>query len=90
MMTLFRRSPQTAWRRVQDEVLIVATQGNRLSVLNDTAARVWELLDHDVSSDDIATALSQEFDVDEATARRDVELLLAELLERNLVGKVDP
>ncbi len=89
-MTLFRRSSQTAWRRVQDEVLIVATQGNRLSVLNDTAARVWELLDHDASSAEIARTLSQEFEVDEETARADAERLLTELLERNLVSKIEP
>jgi hypothetical protein len=89
-MAHFQRNAQTAWRRVDNEMLIVGTQGNKLTILNDTAARVWELLDGSVSSSDLAKVLAAEFEVDAAAAEADVERLLNDLSERKLVARLDP
>jgi hypothetical protein len=88
-MAQFQRNPQTAWRRVENEVVIVATRGNKLTVLNDTAARVWELLDGGASSADIGEAIAREYEVEARVASADVDRLLADLLERQLVAKVE-
>lgn len=58
---------------------------NGLVALNETALYVWNQLDGARSPGDIAKGLTQEYDVDEETARRDVEELLAELIRIGVV-----
>ena len=89
-MANFRRNPQTAWRRIENEVVIVATRGNKLTVLNDTAARIWELIDDGASPADIAGRIASEYEVSAQVAQADVDRLLADLLERQLVAVLAP
>jgi len=84
-MGVVKRSDRTAWRRVENEVLIIASDSNSLTVLNETGARVWELLDGTRGRDELAQALSEEYLVDPPAARRDVDILLTELTSRGLV-----
>jgi len=51
-----------------------------LVVLNETALYIWNQLDGSRPVDDIAKSVTQEFDVDEETARRDAEELVTELV----------
>ena len=45
-------------------------------LLNSTSAFVWETLQQDISRDDLLAAMLEEFDIDEATAERDLDQLL--------------
>jgi Coenzyme PQQ synthesis protein D (PqqD) len=47
-----------------------------LIVLNETARCVWELLEQDRSLDELATAVTERFDVDYEQARADVRAFL--------------
>lgn len=81
---LFRPSPDIVCRRVGDESVLVPVRqnvGNLDSVytLSPVAARVWELLDGTRDAAAIAGTISDEYDVDAATAAQDVEELLAAL-----------
>lgn len=89
-MQRFRRNTETAWRRVESEMLIVATKGNKLTVLNDTGGRVWELLDEAGTIEAIAKEIAAEFQVDATSAQLDVSRLIADLEQRNLVIRVGP
>jgi methyltransferase-like protein len=62
---------------------------NALLALNETALHIWNQLDGSKSLADIAKSLTQEFDVDEETARRDTEELVAELVRIGVVEDVD-
>lgn len=84
-MAMLRRNDRTAWRRVENEVLIISSDSNTLTVLNDTGARVWELLDSPASVDALAVAIADEFEVDEPSARRDIESFVADLSKRRLI-----
>jgi len=61
---------------------------NALLALNETALHIWNQLDGSKSLADIAKSLAQEFDVDEETARRDTEELVAELVRIGVVEDV--
>ncbi|MBC7327390.1 PqqD family protein [bacterium] len=58
---------------------------NAVITLNETGAYLWELLEEERSAEELAIALSEEFDVDIAQARIDVENFLKELRETGLV-----
>lgn len=88
MSAMLRRSPTTAWKRLGDELLIVASDTNTLTVLNDTGARVWELLEQARSLDELVATIVEEFAVDEGAARRDVAQFVEALDRQQLVERV--
>ena len=67
-----------------DAVIISPDQG-MVRMLNPTATRIWHLADGVRSVDEIAAALTSEFDVDLAQARQAVTRLLTELSEKQLI-----
>ena len=67
-------------REIAGQTVVVPTMGdldlNMMITLNDTGAFLWERLQEDVSEDALVCALLQEYEVDEATAARDLDNLL--------------
>ncbi|QYJ07391.1 PqqD family protein [Qipengyuania flava] len=72
--------------RVDDEILIVDLDGGELLSLGGTGRAVWELIDGERSVTDIASALGEAYDAEQAVLTRDVEVLLAELEKAALVA----
>ena len=54
-------------------------------LLNVTATRIWQLADGSRSVEEIATTLTDEFDIDFQQAHQSVIRLLAELSEKKLI-----
>ncbi len=77
-------------RSVVDEYMVMPTGDNIAKfdgaiVLNEVSAFVFRQLENAVSRDDLLAAVLAEFDVDEQTAARDLETLLARFRELNLL-----
>lgn len=89
MSVTLKRSPTTAWKRLGSELLIVASDTNTLTVVNDTGARVWELIEQARTVDEIVAVIVDEFAVDEFAARADVERFLTSLERQRLVERVE-
>ena len=53
--------------------------------LNSTAAVVWENLNGENSPEDLANLISQEFEIDNKTAKSDVESLLKSFRDLQLI-----
>jgi hypothetical protein len=70
-------------RRLGDGTVLVHLPSNRIFELNDTGARIWELISE--GRDDVAAALSEEFSVDPAAATEAVDRLVAELRAEGLL-----
>lgn len=81
-----RTRPGLAERIIDGEALIVNAEGGEILVLNDVGAFIWTRLDgsHDVAS--LVADVLDEFDVDPAAARADVEAFLDSLSQRNALG----
>jgi hypothetical protein len=77
--------PDVVWRRVGEEAVLVNLKTNRIYSLNDTGARLWELLaaDHDLEAAE--AALIEEFDVEEGKLRNEVAAVLEELAREGLI-----
>jgi hypothetical protein len=56
-------------------------------VLNETAARVWALLENGGGVASIADVVASEYDVDPQSAAADVNTLLARLQEDHLITR---
>lgn len=75
-----------AWRRVDDEAIIVMPETSQASVLNQVAARIWELMDGKRTLGQIVGMIVLEYDVDAATAEKDARDFVNELTARGLIG----
>lgn len=72
------RSPRTAARVIAGKALIVVIDHKKLHTLSAVGTRIWELCDgRSVTA--IADAVVAEFEVDPATALRDVQRFVTEL-----------
>ncbi len=80
---IYRRDPEIVCRRVATEIILVPIRHNvrevGLYTLNEVAAFVWDRLDGTHTVDELAREVVDAFEVDERTAREDIEILLAKL-----------
>jgi len=82
---VFLPTKDAAFRRIDDEVVIVDIANNRLMTLNETGSAIWMMLDGKKVGD-IAAALVLAFGVDEAQSLKDTVSFLGELEKRGLIG----
>lgn len=67
------------------EGVLLQLESRQCFRLNRTGARIWQLLNQGVRSDDLSWALEREFEVDAEHARKSVLRLLSELAAANLI-----
>lgn len=84
----YQPSPNVVSTTLDEEAVLLDLDTRRYYSLNETGARIWELLADDQSLDAIAEAITTEWDVSEENARAHVERLLAELEEEGLVERI--
>jgi len=81
---VFKKSDAMVFRKIGDEyILVPVRQGvgdlESIYTLNETAARIWELLDGTAKGAEIRDKMSQEFDVTPEEAEKDLVHHLKEL-----------
>jgi hypothetical protein len=81
---LFLKKSQFATRLVGDELILVPLKSNvsdmdELFTLNELGCFIWEQITVSNTENDIIQSVISEFDVDENTAKRDVEEFLVRL-----------
>lgn len=76
---------QVLGRDVDGEAVLFDTETGSMFVLNDTATLLWRLLDGTVTLRELAADVADEFEVDRATAERDVLALADELAGAGLL-----
>jgi len=91
--SVFRRSADVVSRKVGAESILVPIRQNVgnldfVYTLSAVAADVWALLDEKHSLEAIIDTICANYDVDRETARTDVTVLVADLLEVSLVSQV--
>lgn len=60
---------------------------NGLIILNDVARYIWEILSVEISIDEIAIAVSEEFDIDLDSAKNDAQHFLREIDALGMLSK---
>ena len=72
-------------REIDDELLVLDTESDRIHQLNRTASIIWRLCDASTSTDTIVSTLTEAFDVPRKTAERDVAATLQQLQDLKLI-----
>jgi len=62
-----------------------AAKFNGLITLNETGATIFKAMAQDTTLDALVDAITAEYDIDEATAKRDIEAFLKILSDNNLM-----
>lgn len=83
--SLWRRDPELPYQKLEEETIVVDPRSREVHLLNDTAARIWELLASPHSIDDLVTALGEEYDAPADELRAAVEDLVAEFGGKGLL-----
>lgn len=79
------KHPEALARRIEDLFVILQPDMSELHSLNSVATRIWTLIEEERTVADVAAAIADEYEVDEATARGDVLELLGTLREKQLI-----
>ena len=93
MQTIFKHSPSIVSRSIAGEMILVPIRKNvgdleSIYTLNETGARIWELIDGQRSSADIHKQVVAEYEIDPVDAEQDLLELLENLLEEGALEKV--
>ena len=86
----YRRSRDALHADVGQDVVALQVNRGQCFGMEKVTADVWKLLEEELTLAEICDRLHQDYDVDEATCRTDVEKLLALLTEEGLVETVSP
>lgn len=83
--TVVSRAVDLPLAQLDDESLALDENAGYYYVFNPTATRVWELIQQPMVVDNVCARLLEEFEVDEATCRREVLDLLRKFGEAKLL-----
>lgn len=77
-------------RKVAGQNVVVPVGGNVMNfnaaiTLNESATFLWKLLEEERSEEDLLTALTKEYNVDEETAKADIKVFLNVLKEHSIL-----
>ena len=81
----YRRGERTAARVIDGAAFVVSVDQQRMVELNEVGTFLWAALEAGATVETLSESLVQEFAVESAVARRDVEGFLAELVKRGVV-----
>jgi len=79
------RSDKTASRLIDKEAVIVLLDKQETVVLNEVASRIWEIIDGQKNIDELARAITAEFDVAYEKAVEDVAGFLEDMAQRGAI-----
>jgi PqqD family protein of HPr-rel-A system len=82
----YKRDPGLPFQTLEEETIVVDPRTREVHLLNETAARVWELLASPCSLEDLTEALAEEYDAAPEALRAGVEELLGGLREKGLLA----
>ncbi len=72
-------NPDVLFKRVDEELVLVKIASNEIFALNETGARLWELISEGAGVEAATSRLSEEYGEPERGLRVQVEVFVAEL-----------
>ena len=79
------RSAEVSARKVDKEIVLVDNDGMQVHQLNETASYIWDKCDGKHTVADVVASLTHDFHVDLATAKKEVNGLVAQLQDLRLL-----
>ncbi len=82
----YARDPGVPHQKLDEETIVVDPRTREVHLLNETAARIWELLASPRSLEQLAATLAEEYDAPDEEVRAAVEETLATLRDKGLLA----
>lgn len=94
IMPKYTPHPNIVSRKIAGEMILIPIRArvvdmNYLYTLNETAARIWQLLDGKTSLEEIQERICVEFEIDSHEAKTDLEQLVQDLLKIDAIVAVE-
>jgi hypothetical protein len=83
----FKPSPDSAWRSLDDEGLVLNLRTSDYYSLNQSGAFIWARLEKGACAEDIAKELCAEYNVSPAAAAKDIANLIRDLRRLELLNE---
>ena len=83
--SVLQRQEEVVSRRIEDRLVVVNLQTNRIYELNPTASHLWELLEVGRDRADLERAMLEEFDVNTSELSTNLDETLATLTAEGLI-----
>jgi hypothetical protein len=88
MSSVYRRCGDVVYRIIDDEAVVVRTNGSEVLGLNAVGARILDLLDGEATVSAVLDALESEYDVARAELEQDMQQFVDELVSGGVVERV--
>ncbi len=82
---MLQRNSSILWRELDGEAVLLSPSAGSSYNLNQVGTFIWKMLDGELTSQDIAIAICQVYEVEYEQALPDVENILLELRSNNLL-----
>jgi hypothetical protein len=80
-----RRNRDVVYADMNGDTVMFSLEQDEYYGLNDKGTRIWQLLEHDMSVQEICTILGSEYDVSDTQCRDDTRRFLQELLDHHVI-----
>ena len=80
-----RPAPGVLAKRVDDEIVLVNMETNRIYELNRTAASLWDLLGAGATPAELSERLAEDFDIEREQLESEVDQVLKQLAAERLI-----
>jgi len=85
-----KKNPELAWRIIDNETIIIpldeqTADFEKMELLNDTATRIWELIDGKNNLKEIIEKICEEYEVEKLEAEKEVLSFVNKLEKKNLI-----
>ena len=84
LSSFIKRDDDVAWRIIEEEALVVNPKDSMIYPLNETGARVWDLLDGQKQVSAIIDIIAEEFEEDNFVIQQDILDFVKGLLDKGL------
>ena len=84
---MLQRNTTILWRELDGEAVLLSPSAGSSYNLNQVGTFIWKMLDGKHSSQDIATAICQAYEIEYEQALQDVENILVELRDNDLLSE---
>ena len=86
-MSIYTLSDDVTWRDVDEEMIVLHLPTGKYYTFNYTGHLAWKQLAEGRDTSEITVQIMDKFDVDEETAKRDLDTFIAGLKEHNLISE---
>ncbi|MEW5807149.1 MAG: PqqD family protein [Acidobacteriota bacterium] len=80
-----KRSKDAAFRVIDGQAIVVLPEKSEVKILNEVGSRIWQLMDGNVSVDDICTKICTEYEVSREAALSDVMNFIKQLGDQGML-----